>query len=752
MDRKLAAILAADVVGYSALMERDEAGTFERVKSFHKSLLEPTVKDHRGRVFKRMGDGILAEFGSAADAVNCAVALQRRIAAGDDVTTLDNSIALRIGINLGDVIIDGKDRHGEGVNIAARLEQLANPGGIYVSGKVAKEVDKKVGFAFVPMGEHKVKNIAEPVSVYSVRYDGAPVPAGAVIPSRHLPGAWRIIPATTLAALIAAGAAFWFKPWISAPELVVTDQKPSPPSVEKPAVAKASLAVLPFANLSDDKEQGYLADGISEDLTTDLARVPGLFVVSRTAAFGYKGKDTKPAEIATQLGVRYLLEGSIRRAGDAIRINAQLIDAQTGGHVWAERFDGAWNDVFTLQNKVVASVADALKLRLVTGERIANVSGGTTNPAAYDAYLKGLEHEYRNTPQDIAKAVTNYEQAVALDPNFGTALAQLAWVYQNANGLVYSGITLPREEINAKLHEYLDKAAQHPSPTYYQILSEFLVTRHRQYDEAIAGLEKAIALDPSDPVSYEAMSQALTFSGRAADALDYIDAAMRVDPGWTNRRRYLAGFAYFCLDRFADAAESLEKIDLSTADFWTKFNSLVLRMAAYGYLGRTADLPVVQVRLRPFLGDLEVPELTGLMVQGYFAFKNQKDTDRLLDGLGKVGVRELPFNLDAKSKNRLTGPKIQALLPGHENVGRQLRTGKLTWGRWNEDGTFVGKIGDWETGVGKTWIEGDSWCFAFAKEGRVCGVYFRNPDGSFEKKNEYFFHQPWSSFEFSITK
>jgi adenylate cyclase len=757
MDRKLAAILAADVVGYSALMERDEKGTFARLKRHRTEVFEPAIKRHHGRVFKRMGDGLLAEFGSAVDAVESAVAVQEEMARRNDGLPQPERIDLRIGVNLGDVIVEGKDLHGEGVNIAARLEQLADHGGVCVSGKVAKEVGKKLAFAFEPMGEHKVKNIAEPIAAYRVRFIGAPATNDISPQAGRSRRKWQVIFAAVLIVLLfAGGAAHWFKPWIPVPkpavltETAVLDTKNAD---AKPAAdARPSLAVLPFANMSDDKEQGYLADGISEDLTTELARVPGLFVVSRTAAFNYKGKDTQLPQIAKELGVRYVLEGSIRRAGEDMRINAQLIDTQSGGHVWAERFDGAWGEVFTLQDKVVASVADALKLRLITGQRIANVSGGTTNPAAYDAYLRGLEHEYRNTPQDIAKAVTAYEQAVALDPNFGTALAQLAWVYYNANGLVYSGITLSQDDVNAKLQQYLDAASKHPSPTYYQILSDFLVIRHRQYDEAIAGLEKAIALDPSDPLNYEAMSRALTFSGRAADGLDYIDAAMRVDPGWNNRRRYLAGFAYFCLERFAEARASLKLVDLTTADFWTKFDTLVLRLAADGLDNQTADLPEVRVRIRPLLGDLDLPEISGLMVQGYFAFRNQKDTDRLIDGLRKTGIPELPFALDPNSEDRLTGPEITALTVGHENIGRQLRSNRPTWGRWNEDGTFVGRVGTWDTGLGKTWIEGNVWCFAFAKEGRTCGVYFRNPNGNFEKKNEYFFYQPWTAFEFSITK
>lgn len=304
MDRKLSAILAADVVGYSALMERDETGTFERLRAGRKELFEPEIARHHGHIFKLMGDGMLAEFSSVVDAVECAVSLQRGLAERNASFPEAERLQVRIGINLGEVIVEGEDRYGDGVYVAARLEQLAEPGGICVSGKVAKEVEKKLAFGFEPMGEQKLKNIAEPVQAYRVLLD--PWVAGKLKDdvNRH-PRFWRNLAVSVGVFVVAVGlAAAWWRPW-EPPVL--------PAALEANAKAdpRPSLVVLPFDNLSDDKAQGYLADGFTEDLTTELARIPGLFVVSRNAASAYKGKETKPSEIAAALGVRYMLEGSI---------------------------------------------------------------------------------------------------------------------------------------------------------------------------------------------------------------------------------------------------------------------------------------------------------------------------------------------------------------------------------------------------------------------------------------------------------
>ena len=331
----------------------------------------------------------------------------------------------RIGINLGEVIVEGEDRYGEGVNVAARLQQLAEPGGICVSGKVAREVEKKLAFGFEPMGEQKVKNIAEPVQAYRVLLD--PAAAGKTVEAYRYLRTWRVAAAAGVLILAFGLAAAWWRPWEPA-------RRPGTPAANAAADARPSLVVLPFDNLSDDKEQEYLANGFTEDLTTELARLPGLFVVSRNAAFAYKDKETKPAEIAAALGVRYMLEGSIRRVGDDMRINAQLIDGSTSGHLWAERFDG----------KVGGRVRAAGQGRRQHRGRAqapprqrrskAERAGGTDNPAAYDAYLKGMDiYNRTNTPEEFAQAVKHFQQAVQLDPNFGAAYAKLAWAYWEAD-------------------------------------------------------------------------------------------------------------------------------------------------------------------------------------------------------------------------------------------------------------------------------------------------------------------------------
>ena len=739
MERKLAAILAADVVGYSALMERDERGTHERLTARRKELFEPEITRHHGRVFKTMGDGMLAEFGSVVDAVECAVSLQRGLAERNVNLPEDQRLRVRIGINLGEVIVEGDDRFGEGVNIAARLEQLADPGGICVSGKVAREVEKKLAFSFEPMGAQHVKNIAEPIQAFRVRLDGKQVKHVAPSSLKHTPP-WVVALVAAVTAMLFMGGA-WLTPRTSAPGTVAA-------TVPASTVGQRSLVVLPFANLSDSTEQGYLADGITEDLTTELANVPGLFVVSRNAAFSYKGKVVPPAQINKELGVRYILEGSTRRVADEMRIDAQLVDAQTGGYIWAQRFDGPWAGVFALQDKVVENVAGALKLRL-TSEGKAQIAGGTSNPAAYEAFLRGLELELRNTPEDIAKAVTFYEQALALDPNFGRATAELAWVYWNATVPVEDALGFSGNTVD-KVNQYLEEAAKHPSPTYYQILAEQLVWRYKS-DEAIAALEKAIALDASDAWSYEVMSSALTFNGRAADGRGYVDAAMRVDPGWTDWRRYLAGLAYFGVGRFEDAVASLEKIDPQSAGHWTNFYGLILQLSADGHLGRTADYAVVKEKLKQVLREDNQPAITGLMAQNHFPYKNHTDTERLLEGLRKADVPELPTGFDPKSKDRLSGTEIKALFFGHEIRGREVASGDPYWRKTKADGSYRATIGA-KSFEGVSWIEGDILCIASRTRPFACRAVYRNPAGSFDRENQYLYFRDIDRFEFSVVK
>src|SRR6185503_17574931 len=322
IERKLAAILAADVVGYAALMERDEKGTHERLIAGRKELFEPEIARHHGRVFKLMGDGLLAEFGSVVDAVECAVSLQRGLAERNANVPEDRRVQVRIGINLGEVIVEGDDRYGEGVNVAARLEQLADPGGICVSGKVAKEVEKKLAFGFESMGEQKVKNIAEPIPTFRVKLEGLPTRRPSMR-RRILP--WQAVAAAVIAIILIAGT--WF----------AYVQTGSPAQIANATVP--SIAVLPFDNMSGDSAMAYFADGVSEDIISMLSRSPDVLVVARNSSFTYKGKATDARQIGKELNVGYVLEGSVRKEADKVRIVAQLIDAKTGEHVWAERFD-----------------------------------------------------------------------------------------------------------------------------------------------------------------------------------------------------------------------------------------------------------------------------------------------------------------------------------------------------------------------------------------------------------------------------
>jgi adenylate cyclase len=744
MERHLAAVLIADVVGYGRLSQIDEEGTRARFQTDLKEVFEPRIAAHHGRLVKTMGDGILVEFHSVVDALRCAVEIQQQKAERNAVVPPERWLEFRIGVNLGDVIVEGDDIHGDGVNIADRLQGLAEPGGIAISGAAYDQVKGKLPIGFASLGEQKVKSIAEPVRVYRVLIDPAAV--GKTVAAKPSLSSWRIPTAAASVLIIALGLVVaWWRPW----------EPPTPPTAPaQNAVAdvRPSLVVLPFDNLSDNKEQEYLANGFTEDLTTELARVPGLFVVSRNAAFAYKDKETKPAEIAAALGVRYLLEGSIRRVGDDMRINAQLIDASTAGHLWAERFDGQWADVFVLQDKVVTSIAGALKLRLVSGQDNSDFAGGTNNPAAYDAYLRGMDlYNRNNTPEEFAEAVQYFQQALQLDPDFGAADSALAFAYWDVDEQRATAMGISSYTAYDKVFESLEAAAKHPSPFYYQLIAELLVREHRS-DEAVAVLPKAVALNPSDPWNYVELSQVLNFNGRPKEARDYLDEAMRVDPGWTDLRHYQAGLSYFGQDRLEEAVGSLEKIDFESTDPWPKFYGLQVLLSAYGHLGRDEQVAAYREKVTKVLADRNDGEPNQLLTQKYFVFKNEADIERLLAGLSKAGLPELPATVDLDPKDRLTGAEIKSLAFGHELRGRNTAPDIEPYRRVaTADGSITVTIGS-HTRTGRTWVQGNFLCNAYPKTLTTCGAVFRNPSGTREQENEYRSIYPSNRIEFSVVK
>jgi TolB-like protein len=377
MERKLAAILAADVVGYSRLMAQNEADTFDRLRAHRRDLFEPEIAKHHGRIFKLMGDGLLAEFGSVVDAVECAAALQRELAKRNEGLGTDRRIDVRLGVHVGDVIVEGEDRHGDAVNVAARLEQLAEPGGICVSQTVLDQVKQKVALGFELRGNEHLKNIAEPVRVYRVRLDRGG-------------------------------------------------------EAQRPALAlpdKPSIAVLPFQNMSGDPEQEYFADGVVEEIITALSRMRWLFVIARNSSFTYKGRAVDVKQVGRELGVRYVLEGSVRKAGNKVRITGQLVDAATGVHLWADRFDGALEDIFELQEQITAKVVGAITPRVEQAEIERAKRKPTENLDAYDYYLRGLANVYLWTREGSEEALSAFKRAIELDPNFASAYGMAARCY-----------------------------------------------------------------------------------------------------------------------------------------------------------------------------------------------------------------------------------------------------------------------------------------------------------------------------------
>ena len=655
VERRLTTILAADVVGYSRLMAADEPGTLEHLKLHRRELIEPKIDQYHGRTVKLMGDGTLMEFGSVVDAVVFAVDIQRAMVERNAGVPEDRRIVYRVGINIGDIIVEGDDIYGDGVNVASRLESLAEPGGICVAQNVFNEVRNKVDVGFEDLGEQEVKNLPEPIRVYRVLLE--PEAAGNAIPrpeKKPPVRKWRALAAGVAVLAVLGGAAAWLQPW--APKV-------EPASIERmafPLPDKPSIAVLPFTNMSDDQAQEYFADGMTEDIITDLSKISGLFVIARNSTFAYKGKAVNVRQVAEDLGVRYVLEGSVRRSGDQVRINAQLIDATTGGHLWAERYDGSPADVFALQDKVTRKIVAALSVNLTARDRALQARVETEVPEAHDAFLRGWAYYRRNTPDDMAEAIPYFEQAIALDPDYTRAHAALAaihWASVTKNRTGRGGfwperLGLSHEASRQRVNEHLEKALGDPVPLTLQIASSVRSFQGR-HEAAVAEAERAVELDGNDPVGYEALATALIYGGRPVEAADAIRKAMRLDPHYPSEFLVWLGLAQFGEKRFKEAAESLRS---ATRRNPADDIGLILLAAADGHLGREADAKSAIAALNDLRAKRKI-HLEGLRAKGIeigidvflpgpytledvdqWPFKERADRERLRAGLKKAGV------------------------------------------------------------------------------------------------------------------
>jgi TolB-like protein/class 3 adenylate cyclase/rhodanese-related sulfurtransferase len=600
-ERRLTTILAADVVGYSRLMAADEAGTLAQLKALRKEIVEPKTTEFNGRVVKLMGDGTLMEFVSVVDALTFAVEVQRAMAERNDAVPEDRRIAYRIGINIGDIIVEGDDIYGDGVNVAARLEALAEPGGICLSRSVHTQVKGKVDVAFKDLGEQDVKNIPEPVQVFQVLLDQAATPS-ALSPAagtrRRLPA----IAAGLALSLLAVAVMAW---WASrAPEV----EPASPEAMAFPLPDKPSIAVLPFNNMSEDRGQDYFADGMTEDLITDLSKISGLFVIARNSSFSYKGRQVKIRQVAEELGVRYVLEGSVRRAGDEVRINVQLIDATTGGHLWAERYDGTLEDVFDLQDQVTEQIVAALAVSLTGTEQAEQARHDTEIAQAHDAYLQGWARYKLGTPEDLKAAVPFFEEALRLDPIYAQAHAALASLYWDVyvNDWAFD-LGMPSTRAESRANAHLEEALKSPVSLAHALRARMLAS-WQFYDDAVSEAEKAVALDENDATALAGLADALIKADRAEEALANIEPAMRLDPHHPPSYLIILGAAQFGMEHYDTAAATFERAVKRNPD---NELPLIYLASSYGHLGRIreADTAVEMandIRAKLGLGDLSL--------------------------------------------------------------------------------------------------------------------------------------------------
>ena len=545
--RKLTAILSADAVGYSRLMGDDEEATI-RTLTEYRDAITVLVNEHKGRVVDSPGDNVLAEFASVVDAVRCAVETQKQIAERNADLPENRRMLFRIGVNLGDIVDEGDRIYGDGVNIAARLESLAETGGICISGTAFDHVKGKLEVGYKYLGEQKVKNIKEPVRIYKMLLD--PDDVGKIIGEKKLrPGQRKWANLTVAAMLILLAGAFTIWHFYFRPQ-----------SMEKVATVlpeKPSIAVLPFNNLSGDSDQDYLADGITENIITALSKIPEMLVIARNSVFTYKDKPIKIQQVGQDLGVRFVLEGSIQKAEDQVRITGQLIDATTGHHLWADQYDRELEDLFAVQDEITMHIASALQVELTDGKQAQVRHRSTNNLRAWSYAVKGYSLYERITKDDNAKARELFEKAVESDPDYAWAWTMIGFTYFIDTRY---GWHRPREESEKMMIEYGQKAVKLDDsiPDVYLLLASPHIWR-KEHDEAIALAEKAIAIDPNSAESYAELGMYYRFAGRFEDSIRMTEKAIRLHPYYPDWYLYSLEYSYYYLGQYEKAIEFAKK-------------------------------------------------------------------------------------------------------------------------------------------------------------------------------------------------
>lgn len=747
LKRRLAAILAADVAGYSRLMSVDEPATVSALDRA-RGVFRESIQANQGRVIDMAGDSVLAVFETAAGAITSALAIQQQLHDSAQDVPEEQRMLFRIGIHLGDVIekSDGTI-YGDGVNVAARLEGLSQPGGVAVSDMVYGAVRDRVSVRFEDAGEHEVKNIARAVHAYHALPPGIANSAGDLglndtngkLLSESVPPTDAVghsenelrqprrtwITGAAASILLGFAVVMWLQPWKTQLE------RADPAKMAFTLPDKPSIAVLPFDNMSDDTAQEYFSDGMTEDITTDLSKMSGLFVVARNSAFSYKGRAVKIRQVAEELGVRYVLEGSVRRAADQVRINAQLIDAITGGHLWAERYDGNVADVFALQDRITAAIVKELSIALLPSEQKALANNNTSVPEAHDAFLLGWAHLQSSSLDGYRQAKVLLEKAVALDPNYGQAWGALAELYYRA---AYRGFleSLGLDEGGLTVH--LEKALARPTVQAYraQLYSLF---SERRFREMPAVLDRMENLEPNYSQTYIWRGVLAALNGNTESAFTHFRAAQRLDPIESSTLA-LIGRLNIQTGRYAEAVKALELSAALNPDDQLYISNLV---AAYALAGQTESAHKAAERLLKYRKAAGFAQTTVRSLTES-DLNNLNYRVNMREGLRLAGIPEVATAKDFNvlPEHRVLGAQLRELL---ENVRLVGRTAK---GEWMQDlladGTGISYWVGREVARRDWHIEGDKLHARYrapsTREPRSCEIY-RNPKGTKETLDQY---------------
>ena len=614
VERRLTTILASDVVGYSRLMAGDESGTFAQLKALRKEIVEPKTAEYRGRVVKLMGDGTLMEFGSVVDAVNFAVDVQRALTLRSTDVPEDQRISYRIGINIGDVILEGDDIYGDGVNVAARLEALAEPGGICVSRTVHNHVKGKVEIGFEDLGDQELKNIPEPVRVYRVLMGPG---AGNVKPltfakKRSLR---RPVLAASFAFVLLGGLVIWNWLGPSTPDLVGLGGS-----------VKSSIAVLPFANSSEDPKDDYFSAGITNDIIIDLSKFQNLMVIASNSVSGYQGITVEVKDVSRELGVRYVLTGSVMKHDGRVRINTQLIDGVTGQILWTERYDESTDNIWGIEDEISRRIVRTLAVRITKIEQQRVLAKPSKNFEAYEYTLKGQALLTRQSRSENFEARKLFRRAIELDPNYATAYSGLGWTYFET---VQWGWTGSPQQAVQQAYDLSQKALslQATDISGRRLLASIYGLR-RQHDLALIESERLIAINPNDAGGFAQQGKALTWLGRPDGAILALERSLLFDPDMKADFVWHLGLAYYLKERYADSVAVLERnIGRKTDPFW----DYLLLAAVYGQMGRMEDAARVANIVR------QIDPLYNRLLR-FGQFENESDTERVNEGLRKAGL------------------------------------------------------------------------------------------------------------------